>query len=234
MKTALIVIASGADYRNYALNLIQSAEEFLFPHDIVLFTDGWVRFGSTSGMIQQIPMETMGFPEATMMRYHVISKAKEVLSRYDFLCYADADMEFVSSVEEEEVFSQGITATLHPGYAGMRGPTEKNPNSACYLINNKHYFCGGFDGGTSTVYLQMAEELKGMIDHDLALGIVPIWHDESCKNRYLADNPPAKILSPAFCYPENASVYYKHIWEKAGLKNIEPKLVALTKHGIKR
>lgn len=230
MKIALMLIATGQAYWDYASNLIQSAKKFFPAHDVISFTDCPGDIGAD--FEYEIPWA--GFPEATMMRYHTILKAKELLRDYDFLVYVDSDMEFVHPVEKEEIASTGITATLHPGYTGMSGPTEKNPKSACYLVNNKYYFCGGFDGGTSEAYLNMAEEIKQKIDHDLALGIVPIWHEESGKNRYLADNPPAKILSPSFCYPENASVYYTHIWDKAGFKNVVPKLVALTKHGVKR
>jgi hypothetical protein len=230
VKTALLIIATGQAYWDYATNLIASAKKFFPPHDVILFTDCPDDLGADLEYL--IPYA--GFPDATMMRYHTILKAKEVLRNYDFLYYADADCLFVAPVEEGDIFTTNITATLHPGYAGMSGPTEKNPRSACYLVNNKYYFCGGFDGGMSTAYLKMAEEIKEMIDHDLALGIVPIWHDESGKNRYLAENTPYKILSPSFCYPENASVYYTHIWDKAGFRNVVPKLVALTKHGVKR
>jgi hypothetical protein len=197
---------------------------------VVLFTDCPNDLGADIKYV--IPYA--GFPDATMMRYHTILKAKEILRNYDLLYYADADCLFVAPVEEGEIFTTGLLATLHPGYVGVDGPTEKNPKSACYLAKGNPYFCGGFDGGTSTAYLKMAEEIKGMIDHDLALGIVPIWHDESAKNRYLADNFPYKILTPSFCYPENASMYYTHIWEKGGFHNVTPKLLALTKHGVKR
>jgi Glycosyltransferase family 6 len=230
LKIALLIIATGEVYWDYAKSLIASARKFFPRHDAILFTDCPNDLGADLEYI--IPYA--GFPDATMMRYHTILKAKEILRNYDFLYYADADCLFVTTVEEGEIFTTGLLATLHPGYVGQGGPTEKNPKSACYLINNKSYFCGGFDGGTSTEYLKMAEAIKDMIDYDLALGIIPVWHDESAKNKYLANYVPYKILSPSFCYPENASSYYTRIWDKGGYKNVTPKLLALTKHGVKR
>jgi len=39
MKTALLVIATGLRYLEYARNLTKSANDFFVPHDVILFTD---------------------------------------------------------------------------------------------------------------------------------------------------------------------------------------------------
>lgn len=225
MSTALVVIATGDVYRQHAKNLIASAKQFFIPHDVVLFTDNPAEF--------DVPIKfhraNLGYPRATLMRYHAMVEAREILSKYDNIFYSDADMLFVAPVAENEILSDGITATEHPGYVGLHGTPEANPRSAAYLPTIRTYFCGGFNGGTSAAFLQMANAISQAVDQDDANRILAVWHDESHLNRYLYDHPPAKILSPSFCYPENAGEHYKGIWRRAERHGIVPKLVALEK-----
>jgi hypothetical protein len=225
MKTALITIASGAKYVDYAKAMFESAKKFLPFAEQLTFKDGPV-----------------GFPNATLYRYHTFLKDESILRQYDYIFYSDADMLFVAPVTEEEIFSDGITATLHPGFAHERKdevtgittytcgtPERANKESRAYIPRGtwNKYFCGGFNGGTSEAYLRMARKLREDIDWDKenwGLGYSAIWHDESYMNRYLYDNPPAKILTPSFCYPENYDGGYG--W-KAEL--YPPKLIALNK-----
>lgn len=111
-------------------------------------------------------------------------------------------MRFVAQVTEDEIFSQGITATEHPGYVGERGTPETNPKSTAFVPYVRTYFCGGFNGGSVKAFLATAQLIRMRIEIDKQNGITAVWHDESHLNRYLFDNPPAKILSPAFCYPD--------------------------------
>jgi len=229
-KTALVVIATGDVYRQYSRDLVASAKRFFVPHDVVLFTDNPSEFAVPI----KIKREPLGYPRATLTRYHAIYDARETLSKYDHIFYSDADMLFVAPVTEEEIFSEGITATEHPGYVGMCGTPERNPRSTAYLASTRTYFCGGFNGGTSGAFLQMAETIKNAVDADDANGILAIWHDESHLNRYLYDHPPARILTPAFCYPQSEyeareGGHYAFMWRQAGRQGIVPKLVALDK-----
>jgi len=142
-------------------------------------------------------------------------------------------MRFIAPVTEEEILSDGITATQHPGYVGTPGTPETRPESLAYvgqLLRN--YFCGGFNGGTSYAYLTMARNIRDSIDQDKAKGITAVWFDESHLNRYLFHDPPAKILSPAFCYPDVRHEFYRDIWRKAGLGEVVPKLLALEKGSL--
>lgn len=217
MSTALLLIATGPKYWDFAEAMIRSAREFLFPHDVVLFTDCQHSFGFDVEYQFEVP--PAGYPAATLNRYHTFLSQEFLLSGYDHLFYSDVDMRFVAPVFEHNILSEGITATLHPGFAVNRRPRhrattvgtpERRPESACYIprnANNK-YFCGGFNGGTSFSFLKMAEHIRNMINKDEENGIVPIWHDESGLNRYLYENPPARVLTPSFCYPESYKGQY--------------------------
>lgn len=223
MSTALVIIATGEVYRRHARELIDSAKKFFVPHDVILFTDDLPSF--------DVPDVTykprLGYPNETLMRYHTMLTKRETLSRYDNVFYSDADNLFVAPVAEEDVFSDGITATAHPGYVGLHGTPETNPRSTAYQPNVRTYFCGGFNGGTSVAFLRMAGEIVQAVNADDAKGVVALWHDESHLNRYLYDYPPARILTPSFCYPntEKGGGFYANIWKQAGLNSVVPKIV---------
>jgi len=226
MKTALVLVATGVRYAAYADVLIESAKKFFIPHDVVLFTDSERDFDVT----HKFDCLPLGFPDATLLRYHLFTTEEEILSSYEHIFYSDVDMRFVAPVDEDEILSNGITATMHPGYAGLPGTPETRPESTAYVGQPlRNYFCGGFNGGAAQAFLTMANDIRYSVDRDKEKGLVAVWHDESHLNRYLYDNPPAKILTPAFCYPDVQNDYYKRIWHQAGLGVITPKLLALEK-----
>jgi histo-blood group ABO system transferase len=200
MSTALVIIATRPRYWAFAEGLIASAKKFFVPHDVVIFTDRAERFDAR----HQITYEPLGYPAATLYRYHAVMSQRDLLMQYDNVFYGDADALFVDHVAEDDIFSDGITATVHSGYhvRNRWGSPESNPASAAYVASVRTYFCGGFNGGTSEAYLKMAEAIRNGVDSDKAKGIIAVWHDESHLNRYLYDNPPARVLSPSFCYPE--------------------------------
>jgi histo-blood group ABO system transferase len=221
IKTALLVIATGEKYRQYAAQLIESAKKYFVVCDILLWTDTTFMSGATRTFIK----EPLGFPQETLQRYSTFLTQREILQGYKHLYYVDSDMLFVSPIREEDIFSDAITGVFHPGYLGKCGTPERNPASTAYIpvgTQNK-YFCGGFNGGKTESFLAMAETIKHAIDIDTQNGVMAVWHDESHLNRYLLDNPPARILGPEYCYPEGCERNY------VGHMLGEPKLIALTK-----
>lgn len=223
MKTAILLIATGEKYHQYIEPYLESARKFLFPHDVILWTDSEKQYD----VAHQFYKAAAGYPNETLLRYHTFLQVQSLLINYDFLIYSDADMLWVAPVEESEVVSDGITACLHPGYIGKVGTPERRPQSRAYIpqnANNK-YFCGGFIGGTCEKFLWMARHIMIHVDEDAKNDITAIWHDESHSNAFLYYNcPPSKILTPSFCWPEGCGGNY------CGWPESYPaKLVALTK-----
>lgn len=209
MKLGLLIIATNK-YTEFLQQLITSADKFFFEKseievEYIVFTNKNCELKSNR-KINFIEVEHRPWPWMTLGRYEIFYQNKNKLSEFDFLFYSDVDMRFVDNVDEE-ILSERV-ATLHPGYFGMRGTPETNPESLACIYPNEPmcYFAGGFNGGSATRFLEMSKELSDNIKMDLSKGIIAIWHDESHLNRYMVTNPPTKILSPSYCYGESMNI----------------------------
>ena len=200
--TALLVIATGERYHRFIEPLLESARKYFVPHDSVLWTDSTEKHSATV----QIKKEPLGFPGETLNRYATITRYYDILLKYKHLYYVDVDMAFVDHVDPDLATVDGLVATLHPGFVGTEGTPERRKASRAYLEpgSDNNYYCGGFNGGSTMAYLNMAAELDVDIEVDRENGITAIWHDESHLNRYLFEHPPALTLSPSYCYVEGS------------------------------
>lgn len=198
-SVALVVIATGEDYWRYLKPLVESARKYFLRHHVILFTDS----PEDHGVAMQIQIEPLGYPQQTLRRYHTILDHEGLFNPYEHVYYVDVDALFVAPVGEE-ILSDGITATLHAGYVNGGGAWETRLESTAYVQPRqaKQYFAGGFGGGTRAAYLEMARTIRKCVDIDASRRITAVWHDESHLQHYLHFKPPAKILSPAYCYPE--------------------------------
>lgn len=227
-KIGLLTISLGK-YDMFIPPLLKSVDKyFMKNNDITFFCFTEKDMPQKKGRvlvkkIEIIPDEYKPFfPMATLKRYHIFDKYKDILSEMDYLYYCDADMLFVNNIGYEILpdNESELVGTEHPGfYGGRRGTYETNPNSTAFVLNNegKVYFAGGFNGGTSNSFLKMSEIIKNNVDKDLENQLIAVWHDESHINRYFIDNPP-KVLNPSYCYPESWNLPF------------EKKLLALDKN----
>lgn len=188
-----------------------------------------------------IETEAVEWPAPTLMRYHLFLNEEERLKEYDYILYLDADMRVVAEIGDE-VLGEGLTAAEHPMYSLKKEfipPYEPNENSTAYIKrpgkvideNGKprfkpYYYAGGFQGGPAKQFIEAMKVMKENIDKDFDNNYTAIWNDESHWNKYLSDNPPAIVLSPAYIHPDSLiDEYYVKIWGQ----KYEPKIITLTK-----
>lgn len=206
MACCLITVVWGEVYERYAKGLFKSASKH---------TD------FTTVLLRGVP----GWPQATLYRYHAVLENAEDL-QYEHLFLCDADMYFEAKVGTEILGE--IVATQHPGYVTHTDfPYENRPESTAFVASGNTYYAGGFVGGEREAFLHLAERIAFAIDEDDKNGILARWHDESHLNRVLAGVPPTVMLSPSYCYPDDASGYP---W----ISRYERKLVALDKSPAER
>ena len=207
----LVVIATNK-YIKFVGPLWESAKKHFMagtPHQIHMFV--FTNSPAVPEGTTLIHHEHAPWPAPTLMRYHAFVKAKDVLSKMDYLYYCDADMRFEGTVGEEVLGE--LVATRHPGFwdkprSFFEQSYERRPASDAYMPPGygKAYYAGGFNGGRAGRFLEMAEQIRGWIDSDLAKGIIAVWHDESHMNKYMAGNTPTVELTPAYCYQEELSL----------------------------
>lgn len=211
----LLLIATGK-YDCFLQQILDSANEhFMQGFDVTayVFTDK-TNLDLKSGRIQirRLEVEHKPFPYATLYRYRHFMRYEAVLRESDYLFYSDVDMRFVDSVGVEIIPNEsGLTVVQHPGYwKGGWGSPNNSRQSTSYLPPSlrKHYFCGGFNGGTSEAFLKMASELEYNITMDERRGVMAEYHDETHLNHYLAIRKP-HVLTPSMCFPETWEMPFK-------------------------
>jgi histo-blood group ABO system transferase len=233
---AFMTIATGGDkYTKFVQPLIDSAKQFFPEHEFILFTDNCQFKYQIAHAIYQ---KDLGWPRATLMRYHAMLKQRELLSRFSHVFYLDVDMLVNSSIKAEEICADGMTVVQHPGY-----PTtfERNPISTAFVKEDDayhSYYQGCFVGGITDCFIRFCETITKNIDTDDSNGVMAIYHDESHLNRYMIDNPPAKVLSPSYCFPGPAHIRFPERWMRvhptkfvAKIRHLEKPDQGVWKHG---
>ena len=210
MKKIGIILLSTNKYKIFVRPFIESAKIFLLKNHKVtyyLFTDT-DEFNELGDDVVVNKIEHLPWPMITLHRYKTFVKHKDILSTEDYLFYCDIDMRFVDYVGDE-ILGDSV-ATIHPGFLGGRGTPETRPKSTAYIHHDDElvYYAGGFNGGSSSNFLGMSEQIDKNIDIDSNNGIIAIWHDESHLNKYFTINKPTIILSPSYCYPESWNLDY--------------------------
>lgn len=209
-KVGLCVIATNK-YISFAQQLYDSAKQFFMPgHEVTMFV--FTNMPNVPSNCIRVEQEHLAWPGPTLMRYHIFLKSEDLLSKMDYLFYSDVDMRFVDKVGDEALGE--LVATIHPGFYNKKrdGFTyERRTQSAAHMGPNDglFYFAGGFQGGKSQCFLQMAKTIRAQIDADSSKGLTAVWHDESHMNKYMFRNPPTTILNPSYCYPESANLPFQ-------------------------
>ena len=225
MKICILTIATNK-YIQFVERLLDNIEEnFLNGHEIqcLLFTDHEVE---TSDNVRVCQIDHEPWPMPTLKRYNYFVKENEFISQFDYCFYFDVDMGIVDNVGDEVL--SDLVATMHPYqsfYPKEERSYDRNEKSLAYVPVGEEgelYYAGGFNGGSTKRFREMAEVLADRVTRDLDNGVIALWHDESQMNRYLIDNPPTLSLTPSYCFAE----------EHMGNPNYpyEPKIIALKKN----
>jgi len=207
MKICILTIATNK-YLQFVEKLYTDISEKFLPEaeiSCLLFTDHEIEECGDNVRVHYIDHEP--WPMPTLKRYNYFVREKDFILEHDYCFYFDADMRIDSVVESEEVCGD-LVATRH-GYQSLMPANQqsfdRNPNSLAYVPVNEStvtYYAGGFNGGKTEVFMEMAETIADRVNKDLENGVVALWHDESHMNRYLIDNPPTLDLDPTYCYAE--------------------------------
>ena len=207
MKICILTIATNK-YLQFVEKLYEDISEKFCPGaeiSCLLFTDHEIEESGDNVRVHYIDHEP--WPMPTLKRYNYFVKEKDFILEHDYCFYFDADMRIDGLVEMDEVCID-LVATRH-GYQSLMDPSsqsfDRNPKSlACVPLDEKTvtYYAGGFNGGKTEVFMEMAETIAERVNKDLEKNVVALWHDESHMNRYLIDTPPTLDLDPTYCYAE--------------------------------
>ncbi len=217
MKIGLLIIATNK-YTQFLQPLIEGADKFfLKDHEVnyFVFTNQEINIDSNRNIVK-VHTEHKEWPWMTLGRYRIFTDNRDILSEMDYLFYCDADMKFVGYAGNEILGKR--VGTIHPGFFhnphSSNVALEKRSESLAYLPPNtiRHYYAGGFNGGTSEEFLKMSNIISDNIDIDLNNhNIIAEWHDESHMNKYFFENRPTLKLPPSYCYPESWDIPFDKI-----------------------
>lgn len=210
MKVAILYIAIG-QYSVFFDSFYRSCEKYFMPDsmkDYFVFSDNNNKAFEREN-VKFIETVDMGWPDNTLKRFHLFTSIEDKLMNYDYCFFFNANLEFVKTVSENILPTRGIVVVQHPGHYSKQPtefPYDRNESCLAYIPQGEGrvYVCGGVNGGCTSDYLKMCNELKRRVDVDYANGVVAKWHDESQLNRYIheLDEEEFVVWHPGFCYPD--------------------------------
>lgn len=210
MRVAVLYICTGR-YSVFWPEFFKSAQRYLLPdHDkhFFVFSDADAALFNSPD-VSRIYQERLGWPDATLRRFHMFRAIEDRLREFDYIFFFNANCLFVDIVDEGilPLAEEELTVVHHPGYYGMDNTEfgfERNSASRAFIPHGqgRHYVVGGINGGRTAEYCAMINELALAIDVDRENGITALWHDESHLNAYIL-NRQYKLLSPTYCCPED-------------------------------
>lgn len=206
MRIGLCIIATGR-YKQFLEEVLTSSERFFcVGHDVqrIVFTDIHEVHSPRVRGYHWRHIDHEPWPGPTLHRYRTMLGAADVLTTCDYIFYLDVDSRFVRPVGSEILGD--LVATIHPGFA--ESPRQAFTYDTCPMSTahvsqreGRRYYCGGFQGGRTAVYMGAMEAMARNIAIDEAKGVTACWHDESHWNRYLIDHPPTLELSHDYMCP---------------------------------
>lgn len=226
---SLLIIATNK-YIDFLPALVKSVDEYFLQDTVIhIFTDKKQDVSAMFPFRDDIRLHKIDhkpWPYATLYRFHFFQQYMSKIEG-EYVYYVDADTRFVSPVDTDII--EDRVAVQHCGYVGRRGTYESNRHSVCYVAPDEGttYYGGGFWGFAYDEFAKFVNKAVYMVNKDAKNGIIAVYHDESVINRYLIDNPPTRILSPSYHFPENHPYIYS-LWGDA--TKYKPILLLLDKN----
>ena len=202
LNLGIITIATGRYYDEFIPTLKDSIDQYFdasqFQVQFYCFTD----VSQVRGDIIRIPITHLAWPFSTLMRFYWIQQHLGFLLKNDFLLYMDADMKIVQAIPRE-IFLHNLIAVQHPGYLWASPAFEVDRQESSYLAPQlrKTYYQGCFWGGKMQSFGQLIQSLAAQVEQDLKKAAIPIWHDESYLNFYMATRN-CHSLPPTYAWPQ--------------------------------
>lgn len=230
-KVGILYICTGK-YDIFWQDFYKSSEKY-FLNDCekhyYVFTDSKKIYGTDKNKnIHVIYQESLPWPLATLLRFHIFNKNEKYFSNDDYLFFMNANLLFVDYITSDEFLPEdnSLLFTQHPGMYGKNKrffTYDRNKKSTAYIPRGKgkHYVAGGLNGGPTNLFLKMSKIIEDNINEDLKNNIIALWHDESQINKFVFNLDNYKLLSPAYLYPEGG---YK------SLIGISPKIIIRDKN----
>lgn len=213
IKIGILYICTG-HYSIFWKEFYESMERYFIgdaeKHYFVFTDSAEIAYEKVSPNIHRIIQADLGWPDNTLLRFHIFLEHEKELINMDYLFFFNANLLVLRPIRASDFLpteTESSVATLHPGfYAKDRSlyPYENNKNSTAYIPRQigTHYFAGGLNGGRTPDFIATMKIMRENIDSDNARGVVALWHDESHWNKFLSERNNIKVLSPAYLYPE--------------------------------
>lgn len=214
MKKVAILYICTEKYVIFWKDFFISYEKYFLPdsekHYYVYTDSDKIYAENECDRIHKIYQKSLGWPDNTLMRFHIFLGQEKELEQFDYLFFMNANCMCVDYVSEREFLphKKDLLVVQHPGFYNQpnrKYTYDRNRKSTAYIPygKGKYYICGGVNGGKSKAFIRLMKELKENIDIDKKNNQIAVWHDESHINHYILGREDYKILTPSYCYPED-------------------------------
>ena len=225
-KVAILYICT-AKYVIFWKDFFESYEKYFLPNcekHYFVYTDAPEAYQEKEcDRIHRFYQESLGWPDNTLMRFHIFSKQFDELEKYDYVFFMNANCQCMSTITEEEFLpgDKDLLVVQHPGYYNKKNTKytyDRNPKSLAYIPKGEglYYVCGGVNGGKAKAFVALMKELMHNIDIDKSNDVIALWHDESHINHYILGREDYRMLTPAYCYTEDWDMPFE---EKIRVRN---------------
>ena len=222
MKIGILYICTGT-YKQFWKKFYETCEKYFlkdFKKKYFVFTDSDnIEYGGQKN-VKIIRIKHEHWPNITLLRFRLFLTEENELRKQDYVFFCNSNLEFLGEVLPHSLLpskEECLVCYQYWIYRNMPNssfPYERRKESLAYIPYGygKYYVQGGFYGGTSKNFIEMARVLNRLTNLSIFNRITPIWHDESFLNKYILDKK-IKLIKP---YSDNYELLHfrsKHIYK---------------------